>query len=62
MKKAFRIIWWNQKDGKESVDMDVMVVAERIDDVISLFKKELPDYDTNGITNIEPLASKVILG
>lgn len=62
MKKAFRIVWWNQKEGKESVDLDVLVVTEKIDDVVALFKKEYPNHDANNISNIEPMPSKVILG
>lgn len=59
MKKAFRVIWWTSEKNE---DLDVIVVTDKIDDVVALFKKEYPDYDPNNISNIEVMTSKVILG
>jgi hypothetical protein len=61
MLKAFHVMWWNKKDGKESEDLDVVIITDSIGKVVDLFKKEFPDFDPNLITNLEVMMSKVVV-
>lgn len=54
-------MWWNKKDGKESEDLDVVIITDSIGKVVDLFKKEFPEYDPNLITNLEVMMSKVVV-
>ena len=62
MTSAFRVIWWDRKDGEESITAEVLVVTDKIDDVVELFKQHHPSRDTAYISTIELVSSKVILG
>lgn len=62
MVKAFHIFWWNRKDGKESQDLDALVITDSIDKVFDIFRKEFPDCDPNLIQNIELMTSEVVVG
>lgn len=61
MKKAVRMYWWNQKDGKESQDLDALIITDSIDNVFNIFRKEFPNRDPNLIQNIEVMTSIVAL-
>ena len=62
MKKAYHIFWWNRKEGKESVDLDVMVITDSGTKIFDIFMREYPDHDINLITNIKLMTSTVIEG
>ena len=61
MKKAYHIIWWNKKSGKESEDLDVMIISDSADKIFDIFRKTFPDHEINYITNIELMPSMVIV-
>lgn len=62
MLKAFHIMWWNKKDGKENQELDVMIITDSVDKVFDIFKKEFPDNDPNLIQNIEIMPASVVVG
>ncbi len=62
MLKAFHIMWWNKKDGKENQELDVMIITDSVDKVFDIFKKEFPDNDPNLIQNIEIMPALVVVG
>ena len=62
MLKAFHIMWWNKKDGRENQELDVMIITDSVDKVFVIFKKEFPDHDPNLIQNIEILPASVVVG
>jgi hypothetical protein len=62
MKRAFHIFWWNKKDGKESQELDILIVTDSIDKVFDIFRKNFPDSDPNLIQNIELMTSTVVIG
>ena len=59
--KAYNIFWWNKKDGKESVELNALIVTDSVDKVFDLFKTNFPDYDVNFITNIELMTAVVVV-
>lgn len=61
MKKAYHIFWWNKKDGKESEELDVIVISSSIDKVFTHFREAFPNHDINYITNVELMTSTVVL-
>lgn len=62
MMRAYNIFWWNRKDGKESVDLNALVITDSVDKVFDIFKAEFPDYDVELISNIELMTAKVVIG
>jgi len=62
MVRAFHIFWWNRKEGKESQDLDVLIITDSIDKVFDIFRKEFPEHDPNLIQNIEVMTSEVAVG
>jgi len=62
MVRAFHISWWNRKEGKESKDLETMIITDSIDKIFDIFRKEFPDCDPNLIQNIELMTSVVVVG
>lgn len=62
MVRAFHIFWWNRKEGKESQDLDALIITDSIDKVFDIFRKEFADRDPNLIQNIELMTSEVVVG
>lgn len=55
-------MWWNRKAGKESQDLDVLIITDSIDKVFDIFRKEFPEHDPNLTQNIEVMTSEVAVG
>ena len=59
--KAYNIFWWNKKYGKESEELNALIVTDSVDKVFDLFKKNFPEHDVNFITNIELMTAVVVV-
>jgi hypothetical protein len=62
MMRAYNVFWWNKKDGKESVDLNALIVTDSVDKVFDIFRQNFPDNDVELISNIELMTATVVVG
>jgi|MudIll2142460700_1097286.scaffolds.fasta_scaffold43818_2 hypothetical protein len=62
MMRAYNVFWWNKKDGKESVDLNALIVTDSVDKVFDIFRQNFPDNDVELISNIELMTATVVIG